>query len=70
MTREEFIAIAGASLERFNPADIDRPIGESALDSLDLLILRSGLETHLGHAIRDEDWFRSNSLRELIALLP
>lgn len=66
MTRDEFTAIARSALDKFNPADIDKDIALTSLDSLDLLMLRAALETHLGHSIRDEDWFSSRSLGALL----
>jgi acyl carrier protein len=70
MTRERLIAVAAGAIARFNPDDIDRPVASTALDSLDLMMLRAAIETDLGAPIRDEDWFRSRSLAELLAVLP
>jgi acyl carrier protein len=68
--REEFTAIVRAAIERFDERDIDRAIVETSVDSLDLLALRAALETRLGRAISDEDWFASESLAQLLERLP
>jgi acyl carrier protein len=70
MTRQELIAVAAAALEKFDPQDVDRPIEATALDSLDLMVLRAAIETRVGAPIDDERWFSSGSLAELLARLP
>ncbi len=69
MTRETFISLAKASIRSFDVADVDRPIEQTALDSLDLMTLRAALETHLGTPIRDDVWLSSGSLAELLSRL-
>lgn len=69
MDRPEFIAVARKVLDNFDAGELDRPITETQLDSLDLMTLRAALETHRGRPISDDDWFGSGSLAELCGRL-
>jgi acyl carrier protein len=66
MTRERFAFLAATALPGFAATMIDRPIRETGLDSFDLMMLRSALETEMGSPIPDEDWFASESMAALI----
>ena len=70
MKRDQLIEIATSALGRFDSNDVDKPISATALDSLDLMILRSALETVQGKGIPDDVWFASDSLAELLERIP
>jgi len=69
MTRETFIRIARSVVRNFNPEDIERPIQNTSLDSMDLLLLRSALESETGQLLTDEQWFATQSLQSLLEQL-
>lgn len=44
--------------------DLEKPIRETGIDSLDLIIIRVALEKYYGIEISDSEWYKSNSLSE------
>lgn len=65
MTEVEFFAILKKVNSQFDPSWLSRNVEETPLDSLDLLELRSSLETRLGRPIPNSLWFASETLNDL-----
>jgi hypothetical protein len=68
MTESQFLAIVRSVRPEAQRGWLDRPVSETALDSFDLLELRSALEAR-GLTITDEAWLESPTLRRLLATL-
>ena len=66
MTPEEFLVILKSVNAMASPQWLDIEIHETGLDSLDLMMLRSSLETAIHDAIPDKLWFESETLRQLL----
>ena len=69
MSEAEFLAILKSVLTKTDVATLDVPVEKGPLDSLDLLTLRSALETRLDRTISDDVWLKARTFRELLAVL-
>jgi len=66
MTKDEFCAIVKRVNTQFEPSWLSQPVEDTVLDSLELMELRSALETKLGRPIPDSQWFDSRTLDDLL----
>ena len=66
MTRDELSAIGKSIISDWSEAYIELPLEQTGLDSMDLMCMRSAMEAHLGHEIKDEDWFGTDRLVDLL----
>jgi acyl carrier protein len=66
MTEDEFCAIVKKVNAQFDPSWLSQAVEDTVLDSLELMELRSALETRLGRAIPDSQWFDSKTLEDLL----
>jgi len=69
VTRDDFLALVQTVNAETTAEHVGVGIRETPLDSLDLLTLRSTLETKLGASISDETWLSARSLDELYEVL-
>lgn len=69
MTETEFMRVVSTVRNIEDPAFIDLSLEKSPFDSLDLLALRSALETELGCNLTDEKFVPTTTLRDLFHLV-
>ncbi|MGH6821979.1 MAG: serine O-acetyltransferase [Methylocella sp.] len=62
----ELLEIVRSVRPAITASELDLPVSEASLDSLDLAIVRSAIEVQLGHPVSDELWYASNTLAEMI----
>lgn len=70
MDERDFLAIVNGVRRIEAPSELDMPVRDTVLDSLDLAALRSALEVRLGRPIPDDVWQGSATLRQLLDALP
>ncbi|MGH6836648.1 MAG: serine O-acetyltransferase [Methylocella sp.] len=62
----ELLEIVRSVRPTITDSELDLPVSQASLDSLDLAIVRSAIEVRLGHPVSDELWYASNTLAEMI----
>jgi len=70
MDERDFLAIVNGVRRIEAPSELDMPVRDTVLDSLDLAALRSALEVRLDRPIPDDVWQGSATLRQLLDALP
>jgi len=66
MTTAEFLQLVRSVCPEIQESHLSLPVGETPLDSLDLLTLRSTLEARIGRHLGDEQWLQADSLAALL----
>ncbi len=66
---EKYIALLREAVPGFSRDDMDTPLRESGIHSLDTVIIRDSLERHFGFEIADDDWYRFGTISESIAFM-
>jgi len=69
MTESEFMAVVCEVRNIDDPSFLDIPLEKAPFDSLDLLELRSSLETRLNLPLTDERFNSASTLRDLYLLV-
>ena len=69
MTETEFMEVVCEVRNIDDPSWLDMPLEAAPLDSLDLLELRSSLETRLDLPLTDEKFNSASTLRDLYNLV-
>ncbi len=68
-TTDKYIALLREAVPGICAEDMDMPLKESGIHSLDTVIIRDCLERHFGFEVPDEDWHRLGSISESIAYM-
>ncbi|MBS4028967.1 MAG: hypothetical protein KGZ58_10045, partial [Ignavibacteriales bacterium] len=63
---EQFLQIIKEVIPSISKQDLELPIRDTGIDSLDLVVIRVALEKHFGFEISDVEWFRFNTLNEAL----
>lgn len=66
---DKYIAMLREAVPGFCREDMDTPLSESGIHSLDTVIIRDSLERHFGFEIADDDWYRFGTISESIAFM-
>lgn len=64
---EELIKIVLESTPKFQSSEIDLPVSQTSLDSLDLIVVRVALEKAIGNEIPDHTWFGFKTIMDAIS---
>ena len=65
MSPPDFLDLVRGLCPTITADDLDRPVADTPLDSLDLLTLRSTLEARRGRPLSDGEWLGADTLGEL-----
>ena len=63
---EKYFEIMKQAVPGITSEDLQVPINESGIHSLDTIVLRDALENHFGFEIPDKDWYNFNTLSETL----
>ncbi len=61
----EFLEVVRSVCPEIAESDMAKPVRDTPLDSLDLLLLRSSLEGRIGRHLTDDEWLSANTLQAL-----